>query len=348
MTHLLFDSKPSKQQYEYLDILKSSADFLLSLICDLLDMAKIEAGKVEINNQPFDLIGLLRTIQRLFQIKTENKPLEINLMIDGRISGNYIGDSLILNQILLNIIGNAEKFTEKGSIDISVKQKNQNDEFDWIEFKIEDTGSGIAKEKIDLIFQKFKQINTQGHKHKGTGLGLSITKELVEIQGGKVSVSSQEGIGSTFFFTLPYKKAGNDIIPTNNDIKVAPSALDGCRVLVAEDNVMNQKYISSLLTKWNINYVIASDGKKAVEQAYSQRYDLILMDIQMPNMDGYEAAITIRNTDNVNQSTPIIALTASAMLDQKSKAIEAGMNDFVSKPFTPNNLLSVLQSFIKS
>ena len=348
MTHLLFDSKPSKQQYEYLDILKSSADFLLSLICDLLDMAKIEAGKVEINNQPFDLIGLLRTIQRLFQIKTENKPLEINLMIDGRISGNYIGDSLILNQILLNIIGNAEKFTEKGSIDISVKQKSQNDEFDWIEFKIEDTGSGIAKEKIDLIFQKFKQINTQGHKHKGTGLGLSITKELVEIQGGKVSVSSQEGVGSIFFFTLPYKKAENDIIPTSHDIKIVPSTLDGCRILVAEDNVMNQKYISGLLTKWNINYVIASDGKKAVEQAHSQRYDLILMDIQMPHMNGYEAAITIRNTENINQSTPIIALTASAMLDQKSKAIEAGMNDFVTKPFTPNNLLSVLQSFIKS
>ena len=346
MTHLLFDTRPSKQQYEYLDILKSSADFLLSLICDLLDMAKIEAGKVEINNQPFDLVGLLRTIQRLFQIKIENKPIEINLMIDGRISGNYLGDDLILNQILLNIIGNAEKFTEKGSIDITVKQKNQDDEFDWIEFKIEDTGSGIAEEKIELIFQKFKQINMHGHKHKGTGLGLSITKELVEIQGGKVSVSSEEGVGSTFTFTLPYKKVGNDIIPTTHEIKVAPPTLDGCHVLVAEDNLMNQKYISSLLTKWNINFVIASDGKKAVEQAHNQRFDIILMDIQMPNMNGYEAAITIRNTKNVNQTTPIIALTASAMLDQKNKALEAGMNDFVTKPFAPNDLLSTLQQYI--
>ncbi|MES2517365.1 MAG: PAS domain S-box protein [Bacteroidota bacterium] len=346
MTHLLFDTRPSKQQYEYLDILKTSADFLLSLISDLLDMAKIEAGKVEVQNHPFDLPGLLRTTQRLFQIKIENRPIELNLMIDGRISGHYMGDDLILNQILLNIIGNAEKFTEKGSIDITVKQKKQDEEFDWIEFKIEDTGSGIPAEKIDMIFQKFKQINAEGHKHKGTGLGLSITKQLVELQGGTISVTSEEGSGTTFTFMLPYKKSQHEIVPKTHEIHVAPKDLNGCHVLVAEDNIMNQKYISSLLNKWKINYVIALDGKKAVEQANKQVFDLILMDIQMPNMDGYEAAITIRNTKCLNQNTPIIALTASAMLDQKSKAMAAGMNDFVTKPFAPNNLLSILQLYI--
>ncbi len=346
MTHLLFDTRPNKQQYEYLDILKTSADFLLTLISDLLDMAKIEAGKVEVQNHPFDLTGLLRTTQRLFQIKIENRPIELNLMIDGRISGYYIGDDLILNQILLNLIGNAEKFTEKGSIDITVKQKKQDEEFDWIEFKIEDTGSGIPAEKIDLIFQKFKQINSHGHKHKGTGLGLAITKQLVEIQGGTISVDSQEGIGSTFTFMLPYKKSESEILPTINEIQLAPKNINGSYVLVAEDNIMNQKYISSLLTKWEINFVIASDGKKAVEHAQKKLFDLILMDIQMPNMDGYEASITIRNTKCLNQKTPIIALTASAMLDQKSKAMSAGMNDFVTKPFAPNNLLSILQRYI--
>lgn len=346
MTHLLFDTRPNKQQYEYLDILKTSSDFLLTLISDLLDMAKIEAGKVEVQNHPFDLSGLLRTTQRLFQIKIESRPIELNLMIDGRITGYYMGDDLILNQILLNLIGNAEKFTEKGSIDITVKQKKQDEEFDWIEFKIEDTGSGIQAEKMDMIFQKFKQINAHGHKHKGTGLGLAITKQLVEIQGGTISVDSQEGIGSTFTFMLPYRKSKTEVLPTTHNIQIAPKILNGSHILIAEDNKMNQKYISSLLTKWEIDFVIASDGKKAVEQAQKQLFDLILMDIQMPNMDGYEASITIRNTKCLNQKTPIIALTASAMLDQKSKAMSAGMNDFVTKPFAPNNLLSILQRYI--
>ena len=346
MTHLLFDTRPNKQQYEYLDILKTSSDFLFTLISDLLDMAKIDAGKVEVQNHPFDLPGLLRTTQRIFQIKIEGRPIEINLMIDGRITGYYLGDDLMLNQILLNLIGNSEKFTEKGSIDIIVKQKKQDEEFDWIEFKVEDTGSGIPAEKIDMIFQKFKQINAHGHKHKGTGLGLAITKQLVEIQGGSISVESSEGVGSAFTFMLPYKKVEMEVLPTTHEIQIAPKNLNGSRILVAEDNVMNQKYISSLLTKWNIDFVIAFDGKKAVEQAQKQQFDLILMDIQMPNMDGYEATITIRNTGSINQKTPIIALTASAMLDQKSKAIDAGMNDFVTKPFAPNNLLSILQKYI--
>ncbi len=348
MTHLLFDTRPTKQQYEYLDILKTSSDFLLILICDLLDMAKIEAGKVEVQNHPFDLVGLLRTTQRLFQIKIESRPIEVNLMIDGRITGNYVGDDLLLNQILMNLIGNAEKFTEKGSINITIKQKKQYDEFDWIEFRIKDTGIGIPEDKMEMIFQKFKQINSHGHKHKGTGLGLAITKQLIEIQKGTILVKSQEGFGSTFTFTLPYKKSDTEIVSTINEIHIAPKNLKGSWVLVAEDNIMNQKYISSLLNKWEINFTIASDGKKAVELAQKQLFDVILMDIQMPNMDGYQASITIRNTTCVNQNTPIIALTASAMLDQKSKAVSAGMNDFVTKPFVPNNLLSILQRYIQT
>lgn len=348
MTHLLFDTRPTNQQYEYLDILKTSADFLLSLICDLLDMAKIEAGRIEVQNHPFDLAGLLRTNQRVFQIKLEGRPIELNLMIDARIVGTYIGDDLILNQALLNIIGNAEKFTEEGSIDITVKLKKEIDGISWIEFRVEDTGSGIAQEKLELIFQKFKQVNSHGNKHKGTGLGLSITKQLVELQGGTITVKSEEGEGTTFAFTLPFKKSEVEIVQNTNEINFAPSTVEGCKILVAEDNIMNQKYISSLLTKWNIDFTIALDGKKAVEQAQKQLFDIILMDIQMPNMDGYEATITIRNTRNPNQNTPIIALTASAMLDQKSKALSSGMNDFITKPFAPNNLLIIIQRYLQN
>jgi PAS domain S-box-containing protein len=347
MTHLLFDTLPDKQQYEYLDILKTSADFLLSLISDLLDMAKIEAGRIEVHKHPFDLIGLLRTNQRVFQIKLEGRPIELNLMVDARISGNYIGDDLILNQILMNLIGNSEKFTEDGSIDITAKIKKQEDEITWIEFKVIDTGSGIPQEKLELIFQKFKQVNAQGHKHKGTGLGLAITKQLIEIQGGLITVKSEEGEGTTFTFALPFQKSDTEIVVNTHEIKHAPSSVEGCKVLVAEDNIMNQKYISSLLTKWNINFTMASDGRKAIEQAQKQQFDIILMDIQMPNTDGYEATIAIRNTKNPNQNTPIIALTASAMLDQKNKALSVGMNDFITKPFAPNNLLAVIQSYAK-
>ncbi|WP_435353402.1 PAS domain S-box protein [Emticicia sp. SJ17W-69] len=348
MTHLLFDTRPDKQQYEYLDILKTSADFLLSLITDLLDMAKIEAGRIEVHKHNFDLIGLLRTNQRVFQIKLEGRPIELNLMIDAKISGNYIGDDLILNQILLNILGNSEKFTEEGSIDITVKLKRQEDYITWIEFKVSDTGSGIPQDKQELIFQKFKQINAHGHKHKGTGLGLAISKQLVELQGGTISVKSKEGEGTTFTFTLPFEKSDIEIVQNNNEIQSAPTSIEGCKILVAEDNIMNQKYISSLLNKWNINFSIASDGRKAVEKAQREQYDIILMDIQMPNMDGYEATIKIRNTKGPNQNIPIIALTASAMLDQKSKALSVGMNDFISKPFAPNNLLNTIQNYVNS
>jgi PAS domain S-box-containing protein len=346
MTHLLFDTKPNSTQYEYLEILKTSADFLHTLISDLLDMAKIEAGRIEVQTHPFDLIGLLKTTQKVFQIKLNGRPVELNLMIDGRIKPSYIGDDLILNQALLNIIGNSEKFTEEGSIDIMVKINKEVDEVTWIEFKVSDTGCGIPQEKLEMIFQKFKQVNQHGHKHKGTGLGLAITKQLVELQAGTITVKSREGEGTTFTILLPFKNTAVEIIENRNEINFASSTVEGCKVLVAEDNIMNQKYIISLLKKWRIDFTIAVDGKKAVEHAQKQLFDIILMDIQMPNMDGYEATIAIRNTNNLNQNTPIVALTASAMLDQKSKALSVGMNDFLTKPFAPNNLLNVIQSYV--
>ncbi|QJD79434.1 PAS domain-containing hybrid sensor histidine kinase/response regulator [Spirosoma rhododendri] len=343
MAHLLFDTRPTRQQLEYLEILKTSSDFLYSLISDLLDMAKIEAGRIDVHKQPFDLVGLLRTIQRVFQIKLEQRPIDLELMVDAQIGGNYVGDELLLNQILLNLIGNAEKFTEEGHIDIGVRLKKEENDVSWVEFSVQDTGIGIPAEKIDLIFQKFKQVNANGHKQKGTGLGLAITHQLVELQGGTIAVVSTEGQGTTFTVTLPFQRSDVAPIVYPRQIQPVPTDLTDCRLLVAEDNIMNQKYISSLLDKWAISFVIASDGKRAVEMAQQQHFDLILMDIQMPVMDGYEATITIRNTQNINQQTPIVALTASAMTDQKAKASRVGMTDFITKPFSPNNLLEAIQ-----
>lgn len=347
MSHLMFDTRPTKQQLEYIEILKTSADFLHSLISDILDMAKIEAGRIEVQKHSFDLVGLLRSTQRMFQLKLQNRPIELDLMIDARISGNYSGDDLLLNQILHNLIGNAEKFTENGSINITAKVKKEENDIIWIEFKIADTGVGISQDKLELIFQKFKQVNLQGHKHKGSGLGLAITKQLVELQGGTITVKSQEGEGSTFTVLIPYQKIESEMFSETLEIHPASPSLEGSKILVVEDNLMNQKYISSLLTKWKIDFMIASDGIEAVNEVKKQLFDIILMDIQMPNMDGYEATIKIRNTKNLNQNTPIIALTASAMLDKKNKTKMVGMDDFITKPFAPNQLLNVLNQYIK-
>ncbi|GAB3741142.1 PAS domain S-box protein [Spirosoma lituiforme] len=346
MSHLLFDTQPTQQQREYIDILKTSADFLHSLISDLLDMTKIEAGRIEIHARPFDLAGLLRSTQKVFQMKLQGRPISVDVLLDARITDEFIGDDVMLNQILMNLVGNAEKFTEQGKIQITARITREEQDKQWVEFTVSDTGVGIPGEKLDMVFQKFKQVNPQGFKHKGTGLGLAITKELVEIQSGTISVTSQVDVGSSFTFEIPYIKSLVPVEQKNVDKQLTlVEELKTCNVLIVEDNLMNQTYIGSLLNKWNIPYTMASDGKQAVEKAKGQRFDIILMDIQMPIMNGYEATVAIRSTQNPNQNTAIIALTASAMLDHKSVAMEAGMNDFLTKPFEPNQLLSVLQRF---
>lgn len=346
MSHLLFDTQPTLQQREYIDILKTSADFLHGLISNLLDMTKIEAGRVEVNPRPFDLAGLLRSTQKVFEMKLQDRPIQFHIMLDARISGNFMGDEVMLNQILTNLVGNAEKFTEVGSIQLTVRIRHEDANNTWVEFAVADTGIGIPAEKIGLVFQKFKQVNPQGHKHKGTGLGLAITKELVDLLGGTINVTSRAGHGSTFTFVLPFPKI---MAPLNvNLIDTAPPVSDKPEVghvLVVEDNLMNQKYIGSLLSKWQVRYTLASDGRQAVMEARRQRFDLILMDIQMPVMNGYEATVAIRNTHNPNQHAPIVALTASAMLDHKNVALEAGMTDFLTKPFDPGQLMLLLRQY---
>ncbi|MBD2752689.1 PAS domain S-box protein [Spirosoma validum] len=346
MTHLLYDTRPSQEQLEYLDIIRSSADFLHSLISDLLDMAKIEAGRVEVHREPFDLAGLLRSLQKIFQMRLQKRPVVMDVMLDARISGKYIGDELMLNQILLNLLGNAEKFTEEGSIVLTARVRKKEATRTWIEFQVSDTGIGIPSDKVERVFQKFRQISPQGHKHKGTGLGLAITKELVELQEGKISVRSEEGEGSVFTFSLPYELVmTEENTPEEILANETTGKVENMTILVAEDNLMNQRYVSGLLKKWGVTFTIANDGQQAVDICRKQKFDLILMDIQMPVLTGYEATIAIRSIDNLNQQTAIVALTASAMLDQKEMAIKVGMDGFLSKPFPPDKLLTVLKQY---
>jgi PAS domain S-box-containing protein len=353
MAHLLYDTQPTTEQREYLDVLKNSSNFLHALISDILDMSKIEAGQLEIVPKEIDLIGMIRTHQKAFELKTEGRPIEVEALIDARLEGMYIGDELLLNQVLNNLLSNAEKFTEKGTIGISVKKLQKQGDEVLLQFQVYDTGIGIGEDQISLIFQKFKQVNLHDrHKTKGTGLGLSIVKQLIELMGGEIMVKSVLNQGTTFTFTLPLKKAGAHItrpLTTSTPPPIATNDADiqQMYLLMVEDNVMNRKYLGTLLDKWKVKYDFAINGKEAMPLIQKNKYDLILMDIQMPIMDGYETTVAIRNTHNLNQNTIIVALTASAMNNQKSQAFDVGMDDYLSKPFTPTQLLEKL-SFYKN
>lgn len=348
MSHLLYDTSPSKEQIEYVEIIKNSANFLHTLISDVLDMAKIEARKIEVKPIPFDLVSLLRTVQRTFQLKIQERDVTILTSIDKRIDCQVVADETLLNQIILNLMSNAEKFTEKGEIEIKVEVHEIMGKSAQLKFSVRDTGIGMDDEKQKLIFQKFKQIHDKNTpKTKGTGLGLAIVKELIELQGGQIWVESKRNMGTTFTFLLPVGCTTTKLVDIfTNSVSAEKASFSGCRILVVEDNYMNHKFVSTLLSKWNINQVHAHNGLEAVEIATKQAFDIILMDIQMPIMDGYEACIKIRNSTNPNQHTVIIALTASAMIVEKSKAINSGMNDVLTKPFTPIQLEGIIRKYV--
>jgi PAS domain S-box-containing protein len=349
MSHLLYDTEPTEEQRELLGILKNSSEMLRVLISDVLDLSKIRSGNIEVQKVEMDVVGIVRTLVKSTQLRLEDRPLSIEAHIDPRLHNMVVGDDLLLNQILTNLIGNAEKFTFKGSIEVSVKIKKKHNTRLLLEFSVADTGIGIPKIKHHAIFQTFQQVDGDiKRKFGGTGLGLSITKQLIELQGGTISIKSRLGKGSVFTFTIPYE-ASNKVAVSETHETLESMALDldarGKTVLVVEDNYMNRKYISTLLKKWGIVYDTAHHGKEALEMARKKPYDLILMDVQMPEMDGYEATIAIRNTQNFNRETPIIALTASALVSQKDRALAVGMNDYLSKPFKPTQLFEKLQSF---
>lgn len=344
MTHLLYDTRPSVQQRDYLDGLRMSADILLKLISDILDISKIEAGEIKVNAQELDLPGVLKGLQRTFQLKTEKEDIEILIDIEEGIDNLIIGDELLLNQILLNLMGNAVKFTDDGEVGVRVKKGKEIKGRTIFEFEVFDTGIGISTEELDMIFDNFKQANHEGkYLQGGTGLGLAICKQLIELQGGEISVESNPNLGTSFRFYLPLietdKKADTKKVvfePASRDFQT------GHHILIVEDNLMNQKYITNLLKRWSVKFALANHGMEAVEMAREQKFDLIFMDLSMPIMDGYEATIQIRSQKNLNQNTPIIALTASAILSQKNKALAVGMNDFLAKPFKPGQLQEMI------
>jgi CheY-like chemotaxis protein len=250
-----------------------------------------------------------------------------------------IGDPVRLGQVLTNLIGNAIKFTPEGKITVTVNLEAKDSQESRIHFQVKDTGIGIAPEKMTAIFETFTQATTDTtRKYGGTGLGLAITKRLLELQGSCIEVESRLGLGSIFSFTLTFKNSNRPVRANREPKPLSLPSLKGTRVLLAEDNPINVLIVQQFLEKWDVDLTIADNGLAALKMVQQQDYDLLLMDLQMPLMDGYQATAAIRHLGGKYQQLPIVALTASAVIDVRDSVLSAGMNDFLTKPFEPNEL----------
>ncbi len=336
MTDLLLETPLTDEQRDFAKTIKNSSDNLLVIINDILDFSKIQAGKLTIEKIDFKLSEVLDNIKAVFKHRIQEKGLTLQLDVSEDVPAMLNGDPYRLNQVLVNLIGNAIKFTHSGSIKVFISIQHKSATGIELCFNVKDTGIGIAPDKINVIFESFTQANIDtSRKYGGTGLGLAITRQLLDMQHGKITVESELGHGTTFQFSIPYgyPKSDTPSFFTGKDVKDYRNLLTGKKFLVAEDNEVNQKVIRHVLQKAGGVVEIANNGLEAVNclKANDAAYDLIIMDLQMPKMDGYATTKYIRNV--MNLSTPIIAMTASALKGEKSKCIAMGMNDYLSKPF---------------
>ena len=348
LTNLLLDEMPRDDQKKHLDNIKFSGENLLSIINDVLDFSKIEAGKISFSNDEFDLQTLLNnTIDAVRYSRKKNEVEILQKQKLGSLKNLVIGDRTRLNQILINILGNAIKFTEEGYVSLETSLLEEEDNKTKIEFRIRDTGVGIPPEKVDKIFDSFIQIENRMQKSlKGTGLGLAITKKLIERQGGTITVESKLGMGTMFTFTLPFDKGAirSQSTIASSRGQIYKEGLDGIEILLVEDNHINQIVAVNTLKKLKVKPKVANNGVEALEILKNQSFDLILMDIQMPLMNGIETTINIRQlADDAKRNIPIIALSADAYSNNVEEALDAGMNAYLTKPFKPEDLYETIR-----
>jgi two-component system, chemotaxis family, CheB/CheR fusion protein len=342
-TNVLLKTELSTQQKECINAVKTSGNALIVIINDILDLAKVNAGKMNFEDKPFDLFETISEIFHLFEIKCQSKNLELEKVIDNRIPKIVKGDAIRLRQIILNLISNAIKFTEVGKISLTIKFLNEDDEKTTIEFALTDTGIGIPESKLENIFDNFEQaFDETSRLYGGTGLGLAIVKQLVEQQGGTLIIKSKLGKGSTFGFVLGFKKSTQEI-PIDPITEIdSNKTINNAKVLVAEDMPLNQLLIKIILEDFGFECDIAENGKIAIEKFQNNTYDIVLMDIQMPEMNGFETTEFIRKS--LKSKIPIIALTADVTTVDIKKSLEVGMNDYISKPIDENLLLKKINN----
>lgn len=363
MTDLLLHTSLTDEQRDMLTTVQNAGNSLLAIINDLLDLSKVEAGKLTLQPFDFHLESVIEEVARLMTVKAREKNLSFRTYIAPGIPGLH-GDADRLRQVLMNLIGNAIKFTDHGGVIIRAAVESRERDFITLRFAVEDTGIGIPEEAQRKLFQPFVQVDgSSTRKYGGTGLGLSISKLLVEMMGGQIGVNSTVGQGSTFWFTVRFALAKGDLEyrqPKKNGIAgdystgidptpgVATGRQNPMRILLAEDNPINQQVALLQLQKLGCVVQVASDGQKAVEEAAAGAYDLILMDCQMPVMDGFTAARAIRKTEEgLGRCTPIIAMTANTQEEDCQRCLAAGMNDFISKPITVGKLEETLQRWCR-
>ena len=353
MTGLLLDTELTDEQREYAETVRRSGEGLLSIINDILDFSKVEAGKLAIEASSFDLRMTIEEVNEMLGPKIENRSLDLVLQYPEDLPRYFVGDAGRIRQVMTNLVGNAVKFTPSGRILTAVECEAQDTQQARMRVSVVDTGPGIPAAKLESVFDKFSQVDgSTTRKYGGTGLGLAISKQLVELMGGSIAVSSRFGEGSTFSFTLPLKL----------DTKTHPSAPDTLsekcaslavhfggmpvRVLVAEDNIVNQKVAARILEKLGLRPDLAANGREAVEMFSLLPYDLIFMDCQMPEMDGYAAAREIRRREGPNQHVPIVAMTAEVLAGCREQCLAAGMDDHVAKPVKLELLVETLRKWV--
>jgi PAS domain S-box-containing protein len=345
MAGLLLKTNLNPEQKECVEIIHSSSDTLLAIINDILDYSKIEAGKGELERQPFNLRECIHSSMDLVITNASEKGLQLKCNIDDRVHDNFMGDITRLRQILVNLLSNAVKFTEHGVVSVEVTSKRR-DQLHELHFVVRDTGIGIPADLMDRLFKSFSQINmTTTRKYGGTGLGLAISKRLVEMMGGEIWAESIEGRGSAFHFTIQ-AEAVSESISSSRSVLLKPDEVSECdrevlRLLLAEDNIVNQKVAMRMLGRLGYHADVVSNGLEVLQALERQMYDVILMDIQMPEMDGFEAARAIRNRWP-KDGPKIIALTAFALEGDRERCIEAGMDGYISKPVKMEELVSIL------
>ena len=346
-THLLKAQPLNDKSKEYVGAIENAGQSLLEIINDILDISKIESGMMRIEATPFSLRSVLHGVNTMFKPKAEEKQLQLSVTIDEAVPDILYGDVMRLTQVLVNLTSNAVKFTNEGDVRIHVTKVWSEENAVRILFTVSDTGIGIDASKLHSIFDRFNQAEASTtRKFGGTGLGLTIVKQLIELQNGFISVESKPGEGATFKVELPYtlgeslSEEGNTYFTENDQLPLHPDV----RLLVAEDNKMNQNLLRHLLSSWQLQYKIVNNGREVLQALDKQHYDLVLMDIQMPEMDGYSAVQAIRN--ELHSTIPVIAMTAHAMAGEREKCLQMGMNEYISKPIIEEELYKMIQVYI--
>lgn len=338
-TDILIKRNLPAQEKEYVQIIKNSGENLLRIINDILDISKIEADMIVFEEHPVSITEIFKSLQTMMQQKATEKGLELAYRAEPGIPDVLLGDPTRITQILINLTGNSIKFTKTGKVEVNAKLLREEKERSILQFTVNDTGIGIPEDKLNSIFERFKQAEDHTTRnYGGTGLGLSIAKQLVELQGGQMSVTSRLNYGTQITFTLPLKKTKEvyEIKPVVEEYKFDPKELKKLKILLAEDNPINVKLVLSLFSDYGIEADVAENGKEAVELVKINYYDLVLMDMEMPEMNGYEATTVIR--EELKNKVPIIAMTAHAMAGEREKCFKLGMYDYISKPINANLL----------